>query len=179
MNLSRRLLAFILLAPLAIQAQKGNDTLFIPKDFPKETSADFTYLLTSATGTNWHTAVAERDVNKGIILKIANRPELTSKESFSVRSNGSSLLTISSASIDGLIFGMYQHLRLLGFKFYLPGELYTIIPQLKHPFGDRLDRVGKPFLEIRNFAGTGGLGSTNPDPDKSVEKSWNLWKLRN
>ena len=34
-------------------------------------------------------------------------------------------------------------------------------------------------MQVRNFFGTGGFGSGNSDADRSVEKSWNRWKIRN
>ena len=36
-----------------------------------------------------------------------------------------------------------------------------------------------PFLRIRDFFGTGGFGSGKTDPDRNVEKAWQLWKYRN
>lgn len=154
-------------------------SLFTPPDLSKELQQDFIYLLSQSTRENWQITTDDKKVKKGIVLKIANRPEFTTKESFHLQTDGNKILIISSASNEGLIFGFYKHLRLLGFKFYLPDELYTIIPSLAHPFGTKRIITDQPFLQIRDFFGTGGLGSGNSDPDKSVEKAWRLWKTRN
>lgn len=154
-------------------------SIYAPADFPVETLADYTHLLNLSTNKSWKIATGENEVQAGIILKIADNRDFNTKESFRLQSNGKTLLTISSSSTEGLIFGLYKHLRSLGFKFYLPDDLYTIIPVVTNPFGLKKDIIDKPFVQIRNFAGTGGLGSTIPDPDKSVEKSWILWKIRN
>ncbi|RZK00851.1 MAG: hypothetical protein EOO46_20865, partial [Flavobacterium sp.] len=137
------------------------------------------FLLEKSTGKNWQIADINKTVSTGIILKIADHPAFTVKENYRLVSDGSNLLTITATSKEGLTFGFYKYLRTLGFKFYLPGEEYSIIPSVSNPFGKKTDQVDKPFLQIRNFFGTGGYGTDNPDPDKSVEKEWELWKLRN
>lgn len=161
-------------------AQKNQSFfLYVPKDFPGEAQSDLIDLLSKATGEKWQTASSETEANSGIVLKIAENNSFQTKESFRLQSNGSSSLVIYSVSVDGLVFGIYKHLRSLGFKFYLPDDLYTIVPSIKNPFGPKKDIIDQPFAQIRNFFGTGGFGSGNSDTDKSVEKSWNLWKLRN
>jgi hypothetical protein len=171
---------FILSASFGAVAQKNNSFyLYTPKDFPNEVQSDLIDLLKNATGKKWQIALSETEVNPGILLKISENNLFKTKESFHLQSNGSSLLAISSVSIDGLIFGIYKHLRSLGFRFYLPDELYTITPSVQNPFGSKKDIIDQPFAQVRNFAGTGGFGSGNADTDKSVERSWNLWKLRN
>jgi hypothetical protein len=154
-------------------------SIYAPVDFPKEILSDYINLLNNATSKQWQAASQEKEVNSGIILKIATDPSFKTKESFHLQSNGKTLLLISSSSNEGLIFGFYKHLRSLGFKFYLPDELYTITPTVTNPFGPRKNIYDKPFLQVRNFFGTGGFGTNNPDPDKSVEKGWNLWRYRN
>jgi hypothetical protein len=74
---------------------------------------------------------------------------------------------------------MYKHLRSLGFKFYLPDDLYTITPTVKNPFGNKKDIIDQPYKQVRNFFGTGGFGSGKTDPGHSVEKAWSRWKWRN
>lgn len=171
---------FILNLTIAAFAQKNNAWyLYTPKDFPGDVQSDLVHLLDNSTGKKWQIASSEPEVNTGIVLKLSENNAFKTKESFRLQSNGSSLLTISSVSVDGLIFGIYKHLRSLGFKFYLPDELYTITPSIQNPFGAKKDIIDQPFAQVRNFAGTGGFGTANADADKSVEQSWNLWKLRN
>ncbi|MFL5772378.1 MAG: hypothetical protein ACJ75F_04420 [Flavisolibacter sp.] len=163
----------------AVSSAQNSYSFYAPPAFARNVATDVTTLLSHATGSPWKSVSNPTDVTTGIILKVADQPEFKTKESFRYQSDGSSLLIITSSSYEGLTFAIYKHLRSLGFKFYLPDELYTITPSVSNPFGLKKDIIDKPFLQIRNFAGTGGLGSVNPDPDKSVEQSWMIWKLRN
>jgi hypothetical protein len=170
-----------LLLPLFNLAQSttAKQTIYAPATVPLEALHDFKYLLEKSTGENWQIQLCGKNTSHGISLKLDNDNAFKTKESFRFQGNGVDLLTITSSSPEGLVFGFYKHLRQLGFQFYLPGEDYTIIPKLTNPFGTRKDIVDKPFLQIRNFFGTGGFGTSNADPDQTVEKAWNLWKLRN
>jgi hypothetical protein len=171
---------FIMSISFGAVAQKNNTYfLYTPKDFPNEVQSDLVDLFKNATGKKWQIALSETEVSPGILLKISENYSFKTKESFHLQSNGFSLLTISSVTVDGLIFGIYKHLRSLGFKFYLPDDLYTITPAVQNPFGSKKDIIDQPFAQVRNFAGTGGFGTANADTDKTVERSWNLWKLRN
>jgi hypothetical protein len=170
-----------LLLPLFNLAQSttAKQTIYAPATVPLEALHDFKYLLEKSTGENWQIQLSGKNTSHGISLKLGNDNAFKTKESFRFQGNGVDLLTITSSSPEGLVFGFYKHLRQLGFQFYLPGEDYTIIPKLTNPFGTRKDIVDKPFLQIRNFFGTGGFGTSNADPGQTVEKAWNLWKLRN
>lgn len=181
-----RLLSFYISLFLVCHSQLGfsqktppKQIIFAPKAVPAENLSDFKYLLEKSTGKSWTVQVSDSKADQGIVLKLDNDNAFKTKESFRIQSNGVDFLSITSSSIEGLIFGFYKHLRQLGYQFYLPDEAYTIIPGLPNPFGTKKDMVDQPFLQIRDFFGTGGFGSLNPDPDKLVEKAWNLWKLRN
>lgn len=172
---------FLVLLTLSGAAQDTLPAYVIsaPRTFSTETLQDFKYLLETSTGKSWQIRSSEKNSGTGIDLRIANDNAFKTKESFRLKSNGINSITITSSSVEGLIFGFYKHLRQLGFQFYLPGNDYTIIPKLNNPFGTKQNIVDKPFLQIRDFAGTGGFGSGNSDTDKQVEKAWNLWRLRN
>jgi hypothetical protein len=175
------LYTILILLPVLATARviSNKHTLCAPQQMSVETLQDFKYLLERSTGDEWQVQLTEVKPPSGIFLRVYNDNNFKTKESFRLQSNGIDLLTITSSSVEGLIFGFYKHLRQLGFQFYLPGEDYTIIPKLDNPFARKIDILDKPFLQIRNFFGTGGFGTPNSDPDKLVEKAWNLWKLRN
>jgi hypothetical protein len=162
-----------------VSAKSISYNISVPAGFPEETSKDLIKILNTATPYQWYTDASHKKVERGIILKISNQTYFKTKESFRIQTNGLSILTISSSSIEGLEFGIYKYLRSLGFKFYLPGDLYTIIPKSLSLFAPKKDYVDQPFVQIRDFFGTGGFGSGNSDTDKIVEKSWNLWRVRN
>jgi hypothetical protein len=161
------------------QISNDNAILYSPPQVNNETLQDFISLLNESTGKSWQLKPFEKVNGAGIYLQLLYIPEFKTKESFRLQSNGRDQLIITSSSPEGLVFGFYKHLRNLGFKFYLPDDLYTITPKLQHPFGAKKDIVDRPFLQIRDFFGTGGFGSSNSDPGKKVEKDWNCWRLRN
>lgn len=161
------------------QTTKADYTIYAPGNISKESLQDFKYLLEKSTGKTWQIQLTEKKPGAGIDLRLGNDKAFKTKESFRLQTNGINSLTITSSSIEGLIFGFYKHLRQLGFQFFLPGDDYAVIPKLNNPFGSKKDIVDKPFLQIRDFFGTGGFGSANPDAGSTVEKTWKLWKLRN
>lgn len=162
---------------LTMHAQ--NDYVLVtPTNFPASTTEDVIHLLEKGTKQKWNTASAATGKENAIVLSISPDPKFTTKESFHIRAEKKHL-TITSSSIEGLTFGLYKHLRSIGFRFYLPGDLYTVIPEVQHPFGPIASKYDKPFLQVRQFFGTGGFGSSNTDPDMSVQKEWMLWKIRN
>lgn len=173
------IILFGLIAGPQLQAQTTDFSLYVPSDFPAEVSKDLIQLLNSSQQHNWRTVSGQADVNRGIILKLSDESSFKTKESFHLQTNGSSLLIISSSSVEGLEFGIYKYLRTLGYKFYLPDDLYTIVPKKIDLFAPKKNYIDQPFAQIRNFFGTGGFGSGNSDTDKTVEKKWTLWKLRN
>jgi len=169
---------FLLLASACMLQASGQNRISVPADFPVAILDDMAGLLQLATGKHW-SKTTDKDIPAGFLLKKQSAASFKTKESFRLQSNGSGKVTITASSNEGLVFGFYKHLRAIGFSFYLPGAEYTVIPRLAHPYGQQKDIVDKPLLQIRNFFGTGGYGTNNPDPDKSVEKDWEIWKTRN
>ncbi|SHE67595.1 hypothetical protein SAMN02745131_00839 [Flavisolibacter ginsengisoli DSM 18119] len=167
--------------PISVLAQITNDaySFYNPPSFPKEISDDVIHLLNECSGNRWQKALTLKEVKKGIILQTNTKLPYKAKEGFQIESNGSNSIIISSLGIEGLEFGIYKYLRSLGFKFYLPGDLYTITPKISNIFGLKRKTMDQPFTQIRDFFGTGGFGSGNSDNDHSVQKSWNLWRVRN
>jgi hypothetical protein len=161
------------------QNVQKNYSIFFPAQFPAEASSDVIDLLHKATSGRWVQVSQIQDVRTGIVLQLKDNPAFKTNESFRLQSDGATELIISASTTQGLLFGIYKHLRSLGFKFYLPDDLYTITPSVKNPFGGKQDIFDQPFKQIRNFFGTGGLGSGKTDPNHEVEKAWYLWKLRN
>src|SRR5215470_10363044 len=50
------------------------------------------------------------------------------KEGFSIKSSGTTL-KIAATHLNGLKNGVYYYLQVLGFRFYLPGEIWTHAPK--------------------------------------------------
>ncbi|TMI64958.1 MAG: DUF4838 domain-containing protein [Bacteroidetes bacterium] len=148
-----------------------------PTDFPAEAAADLKYLLQKSSGQNWE-LVSGQNIQRGFILSVSTTGSFKTGESCIITGNGKDLLQFQSPTINGLIFGVYRHLRDLGFKFYLPDEIYTIIPTGTNLFVKQTKTV-TPHLRIREFFGTGGFGSGKTDIDRSVQRDWQIWKWRN
>ena len=176
--LSFVIVSVAILCSFSVKAQQAEDyELSYPANFSTAVLADLKMLLEKATGKSWVT-IKDREVTRGIKLIISETGNFKTGESCLINSNGKDLIQFQALTNKGLAFGVYRYLRDLGFKFYLPDELYTIIPSTVNIFSNYNQTV-TPFLRIRDFFGTGGLGSGLTDPDLSVEKDWELWKLRN
>jgi hypothetical protein len=144
---------------------------------PKEVVDDIQHLLQQSTGQRWD-EVVNRTIDAGITLSLKTTGDYKTGESCLVNSDGSTYAKFEAPTTNGLIYGVYKYLRNLGFKFYLPDSLYTIIPHLNSVF-TKTSVMETPFLRIRDFFGTGGFGSGKTDPTRNVERSWQLWKWRN
>ena len=159
------------------QQKNVSNVISYPQSLPKEVALDIQYLLQRSTGQSW-SMQADKPANTGLILSLKPEGNYKTGESCLVNSDGSSFLKFDAPTIYGLIYGVYEYFRDLGFKFYLPDSLYTIIPKLQSIF-KKTSVLETPFLRIRDFAGTGGFGSGLTDPGLAVQKSWQLWKWRN
>ncbi|MBL0145214.1 MAG: hypothetical protein IPP48_05145 [Chitinophagaceae bacterium] len=49
-------------------------------------------------------------------------------------SNGTTFLKFKAPEDNGLVYGVYEYLNKLGFKFYQPGSIWEIIPNLTSPY---------------------------------------------
>ena len=159
-------------------ATPGNEfQISYPSDFPVEIVTDLKLLMEKLTSKSW-SPVKEQTIQCGFILSINSDEKYKTGESCRIISNGKGLIRFHATTINGLIFGVYRHLRDNGFKFYLPDELYTILPE-KTALFDKTDKIVTPHLRIRTFFGTGGFGSGATDPDFSVKKDWQRWMWQN
>lgn len=168
----------VLLTTLICEGQNANiNTISYPASFPMEVINDIQSLFQASTSQHWNNKQDQTET-KGVILQINTNENYKTGESCLINSDGSSYVRFESPTTKGLIYGVYKYLRDLGFKFYLPDSLYTIIPSLKSIF-KKTSTMETPFLRIRDFFGTGGFGSGKTDPNQNVQKAWQLWKWRN
>ena len=100
------------------------------------------------------------------------------KEGFSLKGNGETLY-ISAHYFNGLQNGVYYYLNLLGFRFYLPGDIWTHIPDIKTPFL-KIDTSVYPSFANRAMFPTGGFRKNLAvDPNNLFQKDWNHWLSQN
>ena len=175
-------LLVILFQPVVFAQSQAIYSLYTPPGFPAQYQSDYISLLQQGTSQKWNTAEIQNRVSKGIILQLADHANFTAKESYRIETNGNSLLTITSSSTEGLIFGMYKHLRSLGYKFYLPGTLYTLIPSLQNPFGPKKKHSGQTISPGTGFFRYGWIwfriyrsGQKRPGSLAPVESAQWIW----
>lgn len=101
----------------------------------------------------------------------------TTKEGFTIVSNASRNV-ISASHINGLRNGVYYYLYELGFRFYLPGDIWTHIPELKKTgIGKTIRKY--PHFANRSMFGTGGMPYHYIlDKEQQVKKQWETWLQR-
>lgn len=168
---------FILVTSSICEAQSKNAIISYPSGLPKEVVQDVQNLLQSSTGQHWEARQVDGS-NIGIVLSLNTSANYKTGESCQVNSDGSTYVKFEAPTTNGLIYGLYKYLRDLGFKFYLPDSIYTIIPKLSSVY-KQTATMETPFMRVRDFFGTGGFGSGKTDPGDNVEKAWQLWKWRN
>lgn len=78
---------------------------------------------------------------------------------------GNTVLALQQASFD--------YLEQLGFRYYLPGETWNIIPSISTPF-IQYEKLAQPLYEFRSFANGQGYYR-----NKKVENDFNSWAKAN
>ncbi len=126
----------IIAALLLFCIESGAQTIYYPagaSQLLKETAADMGLLLKKAiNGSTATTAPYTTLPATGIVLVYDST--ITHNQSCKIESNGTSILTLSAAQDNGLVFGIYDYLHQLGFRFYQPGTIWETIPALSSPF---------------------------------------------
>src|SRR5262249_54446896 len=80
---------------------------------------------------------------------------------------------------NGLRNGVYYYLNSLGFRFYLPGEVWTHIPSISSPFVN-IDNSIYPSFANRAMFPTGGFRKNIAvDPEDRFQKDWDHWLAEN
>ena len=128
-----RIWAIVIFLPLSKLAAQ---TVYYPSDAStmlKNTAADMAQLLQSAMqGATINTQVYTSLPATGIVLVYDS--SITDNQACYANGNGSNQLILKAAEDNGLIFGVYQYLREMGFLFYQPGDLWNVVPSIQSPF---------------------------------------------
>ncbi|HOK80834.1 MAG TPA: DUF4838 domain-containing protein [bacterium] len=143
--------------------------------------------LAKGTGKNFN--ITMRIPESGIFLLDANSQNLPKqlknalkdkgKEAFVLFSQDSDRLYISGNSNAAIQYGIYRYLEILGYRWFFPGENWTIIPSLKN-ITMNINKLESPAFKQRDFFGTGGFGGKLPiDQEMKLAKRWEEWKKRN
>ncbi len=142
---------------------------------------DLAGLLYRATGKQFSPVPNKPGATKGIFLLIDSSSTYSSNETGIVESDGKSFLRFKARYTTGISYAMYSWLEQLGFRFYLPGGEWTIIPALRSIFKKTLTKkIYKPHFPLRMFYASGGIYAVKGlDENKQSEKDWQQWYQRN
>lgn len=170
------LLAIILSASAKSQnitiAYDNNDTLVKP--LSRELGRYLGQATNESVSYADHTS---SDGNISLVIKPGLQNSLK-KEGFIIKGSGKGL-SISANHFNGLRNGIYYYLNSLGFRFYLPGEVWTHVPKLSTPFL-KIDTTIYPSFANRAMFPTGGFRKNLVvDPDDRFQKDWNHWLAQN
>lgn len=80
---------------------------------------------------------------------------ITDNQACKVESNGAGYIKFTAAQDNGLHFGLYQYLHLLGYRFYQPGSIWEITPNLTTAY-TKLDTVFTTAYKYKTWFVSGG-----------------------
>lgn len=176
------LLTFFLGASLGLKAQNvvyytlpnTVDTLV------RWTAQDLSDLLTQATGNTWTYQVHSGGTlpTDGIMLHadsnmVDHRPQYCEIE------GTSSSLYFHSKYARGLMYGVYEYLYDLGFRFFLPDAHWNVIPNISTPYAV-LSLVKQPIASMREPMMNGsGWVYYPPDPSSQTIQEYYKYLYRN
>ena len=89
---------------------------------------------------------------------------------------GTNNLLFKAAEDNGLCFGIYKYLSDLGFRFYLPGEKWEMIPSLTTPFMV-INKLVKGKLKYKSWNISGGHNRWAMDNDSTY--GWDIYYGKN
>lgn len=141
---------------------------------------DLCNLLNKATGQPYVAKPYEGKEQAGIFLLIDSKRKTGNEEGF-FETDGKKIIRISSRYTTGISYALYSWLEELGFHFYLPGDKWTIIPQLSSVFNRKqVKKSYQPYFHLRLFNTSGGSFSIKGIDEKMESRAdWQLWYQRN
>jgi hypothetical protein len=147
----------IIAASVLFCIKAGAQTVYYPagaSQLLKETAADMAALLQKAVNSGTATTMPYTSIPaSGIVLVYDS--SIAHNQSCRIESDGSSILKLSAAQDNGLVFGIYDYLRRLGFRFYQPGSIWEVTPTLSSPYKNISTTVTGSF-KYRSWFISGG-----------------------
>lgn len=177
--------------PLHLHAQYYNQTIYAPSSKSKalnESVNDMAFWLGKATGKPFRIEPNKAAGNSGIQLQQLDESDLPKDvknkinedgQAFYLAIQGTRSVRIIGTGDNSFINGIYTFLQELGFRWYMPGDNWTIIPQLKQQ-NLSIKKVYRPDFQNRYYFGTGGLAPiAGLDPQNTFKADFDLWNRRN
>ena len=182
----------IVLFSFRLCAQKNFDyTIYISPGFKTEileSVNDMAYWLEKSTGHHFEVKTSTSTPGKGIQLQpieLSNLSQSIKKkisadgQSFYLSIDGTNKALIVGTGNNSFINGIYTLLQELGFRWYMPGDTWTIVPDLKS-VRISIKKVFTPDFQNRIYFGTGGIaGIAGLDPQNTFKRDFEIWNRRN
>jgi hypothetical protein len=145
---SIRICYFVVFFCFLITGKGFSQTIYYPSNSSqllKATATDMSILLQNSIAGSHFTTQEYNNIlpESGIILLYDST--VSDNQACNVLGNGSNFIKLYAAEDNGLIFGIYQYLFELGFKFYQPGSIWEIIPSNTSAFRKLEKQYNTPF----------------------------------
>lgn len=167
------LVAVAILLCIQVKAQ----TVYYPagaSTLLKETAADMAGLLQKATGRPTPVQPYTSMPSSGIVFIYDST--VTGNQTCKINGNANGYLTLAAVQDNGLVYGAYHYLYLLGFRFYQPGEAWQLTPSLSNPFTNLQITVSGNY----KYAGWFISGGHNRwAMDNSTDYNWDIYFGKN
>ncbi|MEO5967604.1 MAG: DUF4838 domain-containing protein [Ferruginibacter sp.] len=138
---------------------------------------DLAELLSQSTGKNF-IVKPYTNQKEGIFLLLDSSINSHTNETGYLEIKEKSI-TISAKYITGISYGMYSWLDEIGFKFYLPGDNWNIIPNLNKIYKP-INKTYQPYFKLRTFTASGRLFPVKGlDENSTIKNEWFKWFRRN
>lgn len=148
---------------------------------PVDIAQDLAGLLRASAGLSCTVMPYDGKSQTGIFLLLDSTKKSLANEAAIVNSDGKTFLKIEARYATGISYAAYTYLEKAGFKFYLPGSKWTVVPQMSTAFmGKITNEQWKPYFKVRTFFLSGAMKQVKDlDPAGNNFKEWNTWYRRN
>lgn len=147
---------------------------------PVELATDLALLLEKARPASYTTLPYEGQRTAGIYLILDSSLPATGTETGYLEYQPNKII-FKARYVTGLSYALYSWLDEKGFRFYLPGESWTVMPKLSNLFEKKLYRkTYQPAFAHRMFFPSGVAGPVKGiDEKRQMLFDWRRWSRRN
>lgn len=189
-----KLLLFVVIISAKVTAQPYQATIYIPEPRQDVSDAamavqDMVYWLHRATDKVYEVTTTAAAPHTGIRLQWADQADLPAAvqqqlqadgQSFYLSVDGDRSATIVGTGPNSFSNGIYTFLYELGFRWYMSGDAWTIVPDLQTAQKLKINKAYTPSFRNRSYFGTGGTrGIPEFDPQNTFRSDFEAWNRRN
>jgi hypothetical protein len=151
----------------------------------QSSATDMAMLLQKATNQPIQAIAYTQLPSSGYILQYNST--ITDNQACLVKKLSNNVIRFSAAEDNGLVFGIYQYLHQLGFKFYQPGTIWEVTPSLSNTI-IAIDTVYTCSLKYKSWFISGGHNTWAMDNNQQYNwdvyfgnngHEWALYQRRN